>query len=186
MPAAQFTPLALPGVVMIRPPRFGDARGYFAETYRKTLYRENGVTDDFVQDNESLSEKAGTIRGLHFQAPPHAQAKLVRVVRGAVYDVALDLRADSPHYGRWCAAELSAAGGEQLYIPAGFAHGFCTLEADTQIAYKVSGYYAPDSEGGLMWDDPALGVDWPDAADAATLSDRDRDWPSWADFESPF
>lgn len=186
MPAHQFIPLALPGVVLIRPPRRRDARGYFTETYQASLYRENGVADTFVQDNESLSQERGTVRGLHFQAPPHAQAKLVRVVRGSVYDVALDLRKDSAHYGRWCAAELSAAGGEQLYVPAGFAHGFCTLEEGAQIVYKVSSYYAPDSEGGLRWNDPALGIGWPDAADPATLSPRDRHWPDWAGFESPF
>lgn len=182
----EFTPLGLPEVVLVRPPRHGDARGYFTETYREALFRENGIEARFVQDNQAGSAQAGTLRGLHFQAPPRAQAKLIRVLRGRIFDVAVDLRAQSPRYGSWCAAELGAESGEQIYVPAGFAHGYLTLEAGTEVAYKVSDYYAPEEEGGLMWNDPALGIDWPMQPDAAQLSARDRDWPAFEAFETPF
>lgn len=140
----------------------------------------------FVQDNQSGTAKRGAVRGLHFQAPPHAQAKLVRVLKGAIYDVAVDIRRGSPSYGRWCASELSAAGGEQIYVPRGFAHAFCTLEDDTHVAYKADACYAPGSEGGVRWDDPGLAIDWPVEPGEAILSDRDLTWPDFETFESPF
>ncbi len=177
---------AIAAVKRIRPRLFQDGRGCFSETYRRDSYAQAGIDAVFVQDNLSLSPSPGTVRGLHFQAPPHAQAKLVSVVSGRVLDVAVDLRQGSPTYAQHVAVELSAKSAEQLYIPAGFAHGFCSLEADTRVAYKVSAFYAPDHEGGLRWDDPALGIAWPVAAADALLSDKDLALPSLADFESPF
>lgn len=181
-----FTPLDLPGVLLVRPRRFEDRRGYFMETYCAPVFAENGAPGAFVQDNQSGAASRGTVRGLHFQAPPHAQAKLVRVLKGAIYDVAVDIRRCSPTYGRWCASELSAAGGEQIYVPRGFAHAFCTLEDDTHVAYKVDDYYAPGAEGGLRWDDPDLAIDWPAGAGEAALSERDLAWPAFETFDSPF
>jgi dTDP-4-dehydrorhamnose 3,5-epimerase len=176
----------IPGVLLLKPRYFNDARGYFVETYNLRAARAAGLVADFVQDNQAFSAKRGTVRALHFQVPPHAQAKLVRVLRGAIYDVAVDLRAGSPSYGRWTATTLTARGGEQIFVPRGFAHGYCTLEADTEVAYKVDEYYAPDCEQGLVWNDPELAIDWPVAASAAVLSDKDRKLPRFADFVSPF
>lgn len=176
----------IPGVLLLKPRCFPDARGYFVETYNARAAREAGLAAEFVQDNQALSLKRGTVRALHFQLPPKAQAKLVRVIRGSVYDVAVDLRAGSPHYGRWVSATLTAQGGEQIFVPRGFAHGYCTLEADTEVAYKVDDYYAPECERGLVWDDPTLGIAWPVAAADAVLSDKDRKLPRFADFDSPF
>ena len=181
----QVEKLAIPGVVKITPRRFGDHRGFFAETYSARAYAEIDIADDFVQDNHSLSAQVGTVRGLHFQAPPHAQAKLVRCGRGAIFDVAVDIRKGSPTYGRWVGAELSAENGVQLYVPAGFAHGFATLQPDSEIVYKCSDYYAPDSEGALVWDDPEIGIDWPLLGDAV-LSDKDAAAPTLSEFDSPF
>lgn len=177
---------AIPAVKRVQPRLFADARGCFSETYRSDTYAKAGIDAVFVQDNLSLSPTPGTVRGLHFQLPPHAQAKLVSVVSGRVLDVAVDLRRGSPTYAQHVAVELSAESGEQLYVPEGFAHGFCSLEADTRVAYKVSAFYAPDHEAGLRWDDPALGISWPVAAADALLSDKDLVLPSLADFESPF
>ena len=146
----------IPGVLLLMPRYFNDARGYFVETYNARAARDAGLMAEFVQDNQALSLQRGTVRALHFQAPPKVQAKLVRVLRGSVYDVAVDLRAGSPNYGRWIAATLTAKGGEQLFVPRGFAHGYCTLEADTEVAYKVDDYYAPDCERGVAWNDPTL------------------------------
>lgn len=182
----QFTPLALPEVILATPRRFGDARGYFCETYVKPRYAAGGITADFVQDNESLSATSGTVRGLHMQAPPFAQAKLVRVLSGAVFDVAVDVRKGSPTYGRWVGAKLTAEGGEQLYVPRGFAHGFATLAPDTHVAYKVDGLYDRDSERGILWNDPDLAIDWGINAKAAVLSDKDQVLPRLKDFDSPF
>ncbi len=182
----QFTPQALSGVVLIVPRRFADERGYFSETFSDQAYAENGVAATFIQDNHSYSALAGVVRGLHFQTPPHAQAKLVRVVRGSVFDVAVDLRAGSPTYGKWCGAKLSASGGEQYFIPRGFAHGFCTLEPDTEFVYKVDGYYTPHSEAGLRFDDPDLAIDWPVTSADALLSAKDASLPAFRDFHSPF
>jgi dTDP-4-dehydrorhamnose 3,5-epimerase len=176
----------LPGVVLLRPRRFADARGYFAETYNEKTFSAAGVAVQFVQDNQSYSVRRGTVRGLHFQRPPAAQSKLVRVLQGSVYDVAVDLRAGSPFYGQWCGETLTATGGEQLFVPRGFAHAFCTLEPDTVVAYKVDEFYAPDCDSGLIWNDPDLAIDWPVAADEVVLSDKDLKLGRFADFVSPF
>jgi len=176
---------ALPGVLMLRPRRFADSRGYFVETYNQRVFAEAGVVAHFVQDNQSFSSKAGTIRGLHFQLPPAAQAKLVRALRGAIFDVAVDLRRGSPTFGRWIGATLTADGGEQLFIPRGFAHAFCTLEDDAEVAYKVDEFYAPECDSGLIWNDPDLNIAWPVKADAI-LSEKDAKLGSFKDFVSPF
>src|SRR5437660_2360879 len=152
--------LDLPGLILLRPRRFRDARGYFAETYNERAFHGAGITAKFVQDNQSFSAKRGTIRGLHFQLPPASQAKLVRVLQGSVYDVAVDLRVGSATYGRWVGETLTADGGEQLFVPRGFAHAFCTLEPGTIIAYKVDDFYAPASDSGLIWNEPLLAIAW--------------------------
>lgn len=170
----------IPAVKLIRPRRHADARGVFAETYSTRALRMAGLTTIFVQDNHSVSHRKGTVRGLHFQIPPHAQAKLVRVVRGAILDVAVDLRHGSPTFGRHVAAVLTAADWSTLFIPEGFAHGFCTLEDDTEVVYKASAHYAPTHDRGVLWKDPALGIDWPVAEDAAILSEKDRVLPPLA------
>jgi dTDP-4-dehydrorhamnose 3,5-epimerase len=174
--------LAIPDVKLITPRRVGDQRGFFSETFNRHRFAEAGLVADFVQDNHSLSRPRGTVRGLHFQRPPFAQAKLVRVLRGAVFDVVLDIRPGSPTYGHHVAVELSAAAGAQLLIPEGFAHGFCTTEPDTEVFYKVSRDYAPAHEGGILWNDPGLRIAWPIEAAQAVLSDRDRKWPTFAAF----
>ena len=168
----------LDGVLVIVPARHGDARGFFSETYNRAAFREIGVANDFLQDNHSLSRVPGTIRGLHFQIPPFAQAKLLRVLRGAIYDVAVDIRRSSPTYGHRFGVTLSAENGAQLFVPAGFAHGFCTLEPDTEVLYKVDAPYSRDHERGLRWDDPALGIDWPIPESGSTVLDRDRLYPT--------
>ena len=175
----------LSGLIVITPSRYGDHRGFFAETYNQRDYTKLGVDIAFVQDNHSLSAAVGTVRGLHFQAPPHAQAKLVRCGRGAIFDVAVDIRRGSPTYGKWAGFTLTAENGAQLYIPAGFAHGFVTLEANSEIVYKCSDYYAPEAEGALRWDDPAIGIEWPIIGDAI-LSEKDANAPLLADLCSPF
>lgn len=182
----QVVALAIPDVKLITPSKHGDARGFFSEVYNRARFREAGIDLDFVQDNHSLSRPAGTLRGLHYQSPPAAQAKLVRVVRGRIWDVAVDLRRGSPSYGRHVAAELSAESWSQLLVPVGFAHGFCTLEPDTEVIYKVTSHYAPEHDHGLRWDDPALGIAWPVAAGSVLLSDKDRALPGWAELDSPF
>jgi len=178
--------LGLPGLLLLRPRRFADGRGHFVETYNEQTLAGVGITARFVQDNQSYSRNSGTIRGLHFQVPPAAQAKLVRVVRGSVYDVALDVRAGSPAYGRWEGTRLTADEGEQLFVPRGFAHGFCTLEPDTVVAYKVDAFYAAASDSGLIWNDPMLAIDWPVRSDQAVLSDKDLRLGRFDGFESPF
>ena len=174
-------PLAIEGPLLVSARRFGDARGSFAETYSHRDYVALGIPDQFVQDNQSRSAAMGTVRGLHFQTAPEPQAKLVRVLRGRIVDVAVDCRAGSPTRGRHVAVELSAENGLMLYVPTGFAHGFVTREPDTEVAYKVTGYYAPACDGGILWDDPALGIDWGVTAEAATLSDKDRKLPTLAE-----
>lgn len=164
----------LEGVRVIAPARFGDARGFFSETWSRAAFHEIGVTCDFIQDNHSLSRDRGTIRGLHFQIAPFAQSKLVRVLRGAICDVAVDLRRASPTFGRSVAVILSAENGRQLFVPAGFAHGFCTLEPDTEVFYKVDAPYSRDHERGLRWNDPRLGIAWPVVETEAVLNERDR------------
>ena len=181
----EMTETRLWGVKLLKPNRFGDHRGFFAETYSQRGYAALGVGATFVQDNHSLSAAVGTVRGLHFQAPPHAQAKLVRCGRGAIFDVAVDIRRGSPTYGRWAGYTLSAENGAQLYIPVGFAHGFATLEPDSEIIYKCSDYYAPETEGALRWDDPDIGINWPLSA-SPVLSGKDATAPLLAGFNSPF
>jgi dTDP-4-dehydrorhamnose 3,5-epimerase len=173
----------LPGVLILTPRRFGDARGFFAETWNRQRMAEAGIEADFVQDNHSLSERAGTVRGLHFQAPPHAQAKLVRCGRGRLLDVAVDIRRGSPTWGQWVAVELSAENGRQIWIPEGFAHGFLTLEDATEIVYKCTDYYAPQADGAVRWD--SCGIDWGWQGEPV-LSDKDAAAPPLSAFESPF
>jgi dTDP-4-dehydrorhamnose 3,5-epimerase len=176
----------LPGLVLVRPRRFADARGYFVETYNEKTFAAAGISAAFVQDNQSVSVKPGTVRALHFQLPPASQAKLVRVVRGSIFDVAVDLRVGSPTFGRWISERLTAEGGEQLFVPRGFAHGLCTLEPDTEVAYKVDALYAPASDSGIIWNDPTLAINWPVRPDVAILSDKDAKLGHFADFKSPF
>jgi len=176
----------LPAPILLSPPRFSDDRGWFSETYSARKAVAQGLDVTFVQDNQSLSRTVGTVRGLHFQAPPHAQGKLVRVLRGRIIDVAVDIRKGSPTYGQWLSAELSAENGKQLYIPVGYAHGFATLEADTEVAYKVTDFYDKASEGGLKWNDPDLAVDWGIGGIEPSLSAKDEILPSFANFDSPF
>jgi dTDP-4-dehydrorhamnose 3,5-epimerase len=175
--------LDLPGVLLLTPQRFGDARGFFCETWNRRRFAEAGIDVDFVQDNQSLSAAAGTLRGLHYQAPPHAQAKLVRCGRGRLFDVAVDIRRGSPTYGQWAGAELSAENGKQLLVPAGFLHGFVTRAPDTEILYKCSDYYAPECDGAVRWD--SCGIDW-GLDGAPVLSDKDAAAPPLSEFESPF
>ncbi len=170
------------GVRILEPQVFGDARGWFSETYNAARYRAAGITADFVQDNESFSSK-GVVRGLHWQAAPHTQAKLVRVIRGAVWDVAVDIRKGSPTFGRHVATTLTGANRRQLFIPRGFAHGFIVLEDDTLFSYKCDNFYCKASERGLRFDDPALGIKWPDVGTNLTLSGKDRAHPFLADIE---
>lgn len=169
--------LSLAGVKLIRSNRFTDPRGYFAEVYVQPDFAAAGIGIAFVQDNQSRSHTVGTVRGLHFQTPPYAQAKLVRVLRGRIFDVALDLRRSSPTYGQHLGVALSAEGGEQLLVPHGFAHGFCTLEPETEVLYKVDRVYSQAHDRGVNWADPALGIRWPVADGAAILSDKDRTLP---------
>jgi dTDP-4-dehydrorhamnose 3,5-epimerase len=182
----QIEALEFTGLLRLTPTRFSDARGWFSETWNRRRLREAGIDVDFVQDNRSWSAKAGTVRGLHFQAPPRAQAKLVTVLRGAVLDIIVDLRRSSPDYGRWLGVTLSAELGQQLFIPAGFAHGFVTRVDGTEVLYKCSDYYAPDAEGALRFDDPDLGIDWGIDPAEAILSEKDARAGRFAAFVSPF
>ena len=172
-------------LVLLDVNRHGDHRGFFAETYSRKQYLKHGINDEFVQDNHSLSRQAGTLRGLHFQSPPSAQAKLVRCGRGAVFDVAVDIRQGSPGYGRWKGYELTADNGYQLYVPVGFAHGFLTLEPNSEIVYKCSDYYAPETEGTILWNDLDIGIKWPTDC-SPILSEKDTVAPLLRDLESPF
>lgn len=182
----EVTRLAIEEVIRLVPRRFADSRGFFSETWNQRRLAEVGIDLTFVQDNHSYSAKAGTVRGLHFQSPPNAQSKLVRVVRGAILDVAVDIRRGSPSYGKWVSAKLTAEDGDQLLVPRGFLHGFITLVPDTDVVYKVDSYYAPDCDGAIRFDDPALAIDWGIDPKAAFLSDKDAAAPGFADFESPF
>ena len=181
----QVEQLRIPDVKVLTPKKHGDHRGFFSEAYSRRALAEAGIEIEFVQDNHSRSAAKGTVRGLHFQIPPFAQDKLVRVVRGAVFDVAVDLRRGSPTYGRHASVTLSAESWNQVLVPAGFAHGFQTLAPDTEVIYKVSGYYAPDHDKGLLWNDPALGIEWPIPEREAGLSDKDRRQPRLADLAAP-
>ncbi len=171
---AEFRNLGLEGVIEIIPKKFGDDRGFFSETYNARLYASAGIELDFVQDNHSLSAEKGVLRGLHFQKPPFAQDKLVRVTRGSVFDVIVDIRKGSPTYAKWVGVEISAAKWNQVLVPKGFAHGFVTLEPDTEFLYKVSDYYSRDHDRSIRFDDPEIGVDWPVSPDEITLSEKDR------------
>ena len=178
--------LDVPGPVLFEPCHIGDERGYFAETFRADIFAECCGEYVFVQDNESLSAKMGTIRGLHFQSPPRSQGKLVRCTAGALFDVAVDIRAGSPTYGQWVGETLTPGNGKQLWVPPGFAHGFCSLEPDTVICYKVTDYYCAESDKGLAFDDPAIAILWPDVADSRSLSAKDRKQPLLADLPAYF
>jgi dTDP-4-dehydrorhamnose 3,5-epimerase len=173
--------LAIPDIILITPDRYGDARGFFSETYSARRYGEIGITAAFVQDNHSLSAHAGVVRGLHCQIAPSVQGKLVRVVKGAVWDIVVDIRHGSPTYGRHAAAELSAANWRQLWVPGGFLHGFCTLEPDTEVIYKVTADYDPAAERGVIWNDPVLALPWPVSTGEAVLSGKDAALPALAD-----
>ncbi|MDG1290118.1 MAG: dTDP-4-dehydrorhamnose 3,5-epimerase [Lentibacter sp.] len=177
------TATVLPDVLLIEPARFGDNRGFFSESWNKERMAEHGISVDFVQDNHSLSSAVGTMRGLHFQAPPNAQAKLVRCGRGVLFDVAVDIRKGSPTYGQWVGEELSFENGKQLFIPEGFAHGFITRTPDTEIIYKCNAYYAPESDGAILWD--SCGIDW-GFNGTPELSAKDANAPSFTSFDSPF
>ncbi len=164
----------IPGVKLVTPARFGDRRGFFSETYSRKAFMAAGIDLEFVQDNHASSAEPGTVRGLHFQIAPMAQDKLVRVTRGAIFDVAVDIRRGSPTFGKWVGARISAEDWNQILVPTGFAHGYCTLEPDTEVFYKVTNYYAPEHERGVLWNDPVIGVDWPVAPGKEILSDKDR------------
>lgn len=176
----------IPAVKRVVPARFGDERGWFSETFRVDRLAEAGIADAFVQDNQSFSGPRGTVRGLHFQTNPMAQGKLVRVLAGAIFDVAVDLRRASPTYGRHVTVTLDATAGAQLFVPAGFAHGFCTLEPDTMIAYKVTAYYSRENDANLRWNDPDLKISWPVSEAQAVLSDKDKAAPLFADLPAHF
>jgi dTDP-4-dehydrorhamnose 3,5-epimerase len=176
----------IPEVKIVVPKKHGDARGFFSETYTRRALAEGGIDIEFIQDNHAFSAAKGTVRGLHFQTPPFAQAKLVRVVRGAILDVAVDIRAGSPTYGQYVAATISAEAWNQIFIPEGFAHGLLTLTPDTEVLYKVSAYYAAAHDKGLLWNDPALGISWPVSVNAALLSDKDKIQPRLADLPAYF
>jgi dTDP-4-dehydrorhamnose 3,5-epimerase len=183
----QITATKLSGVMILTPARFGDARGFFSESWNRKTLAAQGITLDFVQDNHSLSAQTGTLRGLHFQSPPHAQAKLVRCGRGCLFDVVVDIRRGSPTYGHWLGEELSSENGRQMLIPAGFLHGFITRAPDTEIIYKCTDYYAPACDGAVRFDDPDIGIDWGlPAGLAPILSDKDATAPLLRDLDTPF
>jgi dTDP-4-dehydrorhamnose 3,5-epimerase len=182
----EIRPLDIPDVKLVIPQIHRDERGFFSETYNRQRMGAVGIAVEFVQDNHSLSAEAGTVRGLHFQAPPHAQGKLLHVPRGSIFDVAVDIRVGSPTFGRHVGTILSAENWMQIWIPAGFAHGYCTLERDTEVIYKVTDYYAPDCDRGLKWDDAALGIEWPVDPTNARLSDKDRRHPALKDTAPAF
>ncbi|MCX5495671.1 dTDP-4-dehydrorhamnose 3,5-epimerase [Kaistia dalseonensis] len=182
----KLTRLDIPDLILVEPKRHGDNRGFFSEVYKRPAFADFGIDIDFMQDNQSLSVEPGVVRGLHFQAPPHAQAKLVRVLKGAILDVAVDIRRGSPTYGRHVAVELSAENFLQLLVPVGFAHGFCTLAPNTEVLYKVSDGYSPECEGGIAWNDPAIGIAWPVSAETAVLSAKDKLYGGLDSFETPF
>lgn len=182
----QTQPLAIPDVVLITPRRFADDRGFFSETWSRKTMAAHGFTAEFVQDNHSLSRSKGVLRGLHFQTAPFAQDKLVRVLRGSIFDVAVDIRTGSPTYGQYVSAVLSAENWHQLWVPVGFAHGFLTLEPDTEVAYKVTADYAPECDRGIAWDDPGLKIDWPLPVSTSLMAAKDRQHPRLAELPAYF
>ena len=177
---------AISGVFVISPTRHSDERGFLSEVYHRDRLRSAGIDADFVQDNHTFSSLSGTVRGLHYQDPPSGTAKLVRVTAGRIFDVALDIRGDSPTFGDHFAIELTSDNGAMLYLPVGTAHGFCTLADETHVTYKSSAYWEPTLDRGIRWDDPELGIEWPVAADHAIVSEKDRNQPMWSDIQSPF
>lgn len=182
-PSMQIEKTNLPGVLILTPTRFGDARGFFCESWNRKRMEDHGIALDFVQDNHSVSAEVGTLRGLHYQSPPHAQDKLVRCGQGALFDVAVDIRRGSPTYGQWTGVELTAENGKQLLVPKGFLHGFVTRDPNTEVLYKCTDYYAPECDGGVRWD--SCGVDW-GMTSAPILSAKDTDAVTFDAFESPF
>jgi dTDP-4-dehydrorhamnose 3,5-epimerase len=182
----QLKELDIPGVKILTPTRHRDGRGFFSEIYNVQEMERLGIRFDFVQENYSFSEHKYTVRGLHVQSPPFAQSKLVQVLTGAILDVAVDLRCGSPWYGKFVAVELSAENWLQILMPAGFAHGFCTLTPDTAVIYKVTAPYSAQNDGGIFWNDQALSIPWPATAASAIVSDKDRQLPALADYDSPF
>lgn len=178
--------LEIPEVKLLRPRRFADTRGFFSEIYNQKREATAGIATDFIQDNFSLSHPVGTVRGLHFQLPPNAQAKLVMALKGRVFDVAVDCRKGSPTYGRHVSAELSAEEWTQIFIPVGFAHGFCSLEPDTMVLYKVDALYSPEHDSGILWNDPDLGIDWPVTDENAVVSDKDKTLLRFRDLADQF
>jgi dTDP-4-dehydrorhamnose 3,5-epimerase len=182
----EIRPLHIADAKLVIPRIHRDARGFFSETYSRQVMSSAGIATEFVQDNHSLSAEVGTLRGLHFQVPPRAQGKLVRVTRGSVFDVAVDIRVGSPTFGQHVSAVLSAENWTQIWVPAGFAHGYCTLEPNTEVIYKVTDYYTPDCDRGLKWDDAALGIKWPVDPDNVKLSDKDRRQPALKEMAPAF
>jgi dTDP-4-dehydrorhamnose 3,5-epimerase len=180
----EFIPAKLKGAYIIIPRVYQDSRGFFLESYNQRIFQEQGIENEFAQDNHSLSVEKGVLRGLHFQRPPHTQAKLVRVTRGAVFDVIIDLRKDSPTFGQWESFKLSAENFKMLFVPRGFAHGFVTLEPGTEFQYKCDNLYAPESDAGIIWNDPDLGIEWP--LDAPILSEKDSALPPMKEIDNPF
>ena len=178
-----FRTLSIPGLILVEPERHQDGRGYFEETYRRGQFREGGIEEEFVQDNSARSSH-GVLRGLHFQRPPAAQGKLVRVVRGEVFDVGVDLRLGSPTFGHWEGVLLNETEGAMLYLPPGLAHGYCVLSPEADLAYKVTAEYSPEADTGIRWDDPQIGVEWP--LDEPHLSERDTGLPLLKDIDPPF
>ncbi len=172
------------GLLIVKPKVFKDKRGFFLEPYSRRAFSENGIANQFVQDNHSLSVEKGVLRGLHFQKPPYAQAKLLRVFHGSIYDVAVDLRKESPTYGKWRGFILTNENFKLLYIPIGFAHGFCTLEENTEVFYKCDNFYMPEYEGSIRWNDPLINIDWP--VNEPIISERDSNASFFKDFTSPF
>ena len=173
----KLTKLGLDGVLVVTPERISDARGFFMETFRASTFSDLRIDAEFVQENQAFSQSAGTVRGLHFQKPPFAQAKLVTALRGSIFDVAVDLRPHSSTFGRWVGATLTETTANQMYIPRGFAHGYCSLQDATLVSYKCDAYYAPGSEGGVLFSDPLIGITWPVSVEQAILSDKDRALP---------
>jgi dTDP-4-dehydrorhamnose 3,5-epimerase len=182
----QIQPLKLPDVVLIKPARFSDDRGYFSETFREDWFEKNVCARHFVQENQSLTVKPGTIRGLHFQRAPQSQGKLIRCVAGGIFDVVVDIRRGSPDFGKWAAVTLTAEAGDQLWIPEGFLHGFCTLVPDTVACYKVTSYYSRELDAGVAWNDPDIGVAWPEIARPELLSPKDRELPALKSLTTEF